>query len=257
MAQSSTPSATGRRVRRPHRSDQLHRLGRGRRLGAHTDHPASRRPPRPGPWRRPGGWRGARTRRPGRRVLGELVLEVAVGVEPLDHGVVHGRPVQLLRRGKRGAPFSTGRPAGVAAPGARPRAAARSAGEPSSPIRRQMVSAVVGHGRDDEDGDDAEDLEGAAQHGVDRRPRVGLPGLGRLQLGVGLADEPPGGLERQVGLARVPGLGGLGQTGRPPRPAGCRSGGRSDARRTWSRPRSPPGTAGCPGCWPGRRCSGR
>ena len=44
--------------------------------------------------------------------LGELVLEVAVGVEPLDDGVVHLDPGQSLRRGKRGAPFSTGRPPG-------------------------------------------------------------------------------------------------------------------------------------------------
>ena len=35
------------------------------------------------------------------------------------------------------------------------------------------------------------------------------------------------------------------------------AGGRSDPRRTWSRPPWPPGTADCPGCWPGRRCSGR
>ena len=41
----------------------------------------------------------------------ELVLEVAVRVEPLEHGVAHG-PRQSLRRGKSGAPFSTASPPG-------------------------------------------------------------------------------------------------------------------------------------------------
>ncbi len=45
------------------------------------------------------------------------LLEVAVGVEPLDHRLVTGVAVapggvSSLRRGKSGAPFSTGRPPG-------------------------------------------------------------------------------------------------------------------------------------------------
>ena len=45
------------------------------------------------------------------------------------------------------------------------------------------------------------------EHGVDLGSRLGLPRLGLLELGVGLADEPPGGLE------------GPGWVGLRPRPA--------------------------------------
>ena len=62
-----------------------------------------------------------------------------------------------------------------------------------------------------------------------------------------------------LGAIRVPGAGGRRRRPRPPTAASGLDGsrGRPDARRTSLPPRWPPGPAGCPGCWPGRRCSGR
>ena len=81
-----------------------------------------------------------------------------------------GHRGQTLRRGKSGGPFSTGRTARVAAPGGVGRAAARRPGEPGRPMRRQSSAADDGMAGDHQEGDDPQDLEGAARA---RRPPPG------------------------------------------------------------------------------------
>ena len=74
---------------------------------------------------------------------------------------------------------------------------------------------------------------GVAQHGVDLGAGLGLPRLVGLEVGVGLADEPPGGLERDRRLRRRPTPRPRGVAPRPPpRPAGCRPRARARCRRT-------------------------
>ncbi len=220
----------------------------------------SRRPPTPGRWCRPAGRHGVRPPvRVGRPALRapELLLEVAVGVEPLDHLVVHrNRRATTCVAGRAERPSPP-----VARPGTRPSAPASgsrwSLGAPSSPIRRQISWAEAGMAGTTRMATMRSTSSALPEDRVHLGPGVGLPRLGRLELGVGLADEPPGGLQGQIGQPGRPGLGDfLHQRRRTPRPAGCRRPGPARSPRTWSRPPWSPGTGGSPGCWPGRSCSG-
>ena len=224
--------------------------------------PTPRRGPRPG--RRPPSSRRrrCRRRRGGRRPAARGVQadgaptvarsrwQVAVVVGPAHGGLssqAGEERVALLDR----------QPARVAAPGrgvgqalvlgraVEARGGARS--------RRTVPGSPARRGRHD-----AQRLERVAQHGVDLGAGLGLPRLVGLEVGVGLADEPPGGLEGDRRLHALPAPRPRPRRPRPrPRPAGCPGAARGRCRRTSSRRRWPPGTGGCRGCWRGRRCSAR
>ena len=66
------------------------------------------------------------------------------------------------------------------------------------------LGAGVGHGRRRQEGHDPQRLERAAEDLGDVGAGLGLPGLGRLELGVGLVDESPRRLEGDMGLRLAP-----------------------------------------------------
>ena len=157
-------------------------------VGADGDEAARRRRPAP--------------RRGPRRAAGQaVVVEVAVAVGPSAPGGRRRR--RRCLRGNSGSPLTT-----AARPGSRPsgrrRAGAGRSTRPGSPMRSQIAWAAPGHGRRRQHGDDAQRLEGVAQHGVDRGAGLGLPRLVGLEVGVGGPHEPPGGLERLGRLHRGP-----------------------------------------------------
>ena len=170
-------------------------------------------------------WGPVASIRIGRVRLGELVLEVAVGVEPLDDGVVHRGPDQSLRRGKRGAPSPP-----AARPGTRPRPPAPgsrwSAGDPSSPIRRQIASAVEGMAGTIRIATMRRTSRALPEHGVDRRDR-GRPSTARparaRRWSRGSAARWPRGPDGAGRRSRPPWP--RPARWRPPRPAGCRAAG--------------------------------
>ena len=156
-------------------------------------------------------WRAASEHRIG------VVAEVAVAVGPgRSPGRGRRRAVGCPRRcrhqalrGNSAAPFSTASAARVRAPGRRLGQAlvGHLAAQPDAlpdGLRR------FGHRRRHQHGGDAQRLQGVAQHGVDGWAGLGLPRLVGFEMGVGGAQQPPGGGQRVGRLDRGPGRGRIG-----------------------------------------------
>ena len=222
------PLGHGHRVRAAHGPDQGHRLGRGAGAGPDAHHPGHARPRRPGRW-----W-------PASREAWGPGLAGPVGPAnsswrwqwESNHSITASctgpTPASSCAGGRGERPFRRRGPRGSHP--RQPDAGSRwSAGDPSRPMRRQISSAVDGM---------AGTMRMATMRSTSRAlprmastagPGLGLPRLGRLQLGVGLPDEPPGRLESEVGQARVPRRRGLGDhRGRHAGQAAVRVGGRTD-----------------------------
>src|SRR5438270_9588322 len=106
---------------------------------------------------------------------------------------VHTRGASLLA-GEEGIAPLHGQTSGVPAPGRGPGQAlvlgpSRQADAPP------QLGAGRGHGRAGQDGHDPERLQRVAHHRVDARTGLGPPRLVGLEVGVGLPDEAPGGLQ--------------------------------------------------------------
>ena len=161
----------------------------------------------------------------------------------------------LSARGKSGSPFTTRRRRRVAAPGGVV-GQARRRRVPGQPDATPDLAGRRGHRRRGQNRDDPEHLEGVAEDRVDLRSGLQLPGLGRLERGVGRADQ------RQVSSSASCGASGPTPPTRPCSDLGrdgselaAHVAARTDAvalrvhhGRRHARPSSR-------GCWPGRRCS--
>ena len=132
-----------------------------------------------------------------------FVVEMAVVVGP-------GHVTTMPARRCAGTAASPSRPAGR--PGTRPTpTASAAAGRAPNPGAR-CAARSPGSCRDRrarEHRDDAQHLERVAEHTIDRGAGLGLPWLGRLELGVHRADEPPRGLERLGRLHALPRVRGM------------------------------------------------
>ena len=170
------------------------RLARGRGARSDADQPGRPlprppwpRPLRPGPPRRVGPPRPDRPT-PSRQVF---LLHMAVRVEPGPH-------VRPCGAGNSGSPLTTVAPPSYPPQAPPPQAGGRRRGRPPRPIRRHTSAAVDGMAGAHQDRHDPQHLERIAEHGLDGGAGFHLPRLGRLELRVGRADEPPRLLERLV-----------------------------------------------------------
>ena len=234
-----TPAVAQTVVRGPRpRSSGRRRVGH---VGAHVDDPGH----------------------PGRRGDRRAAAHAAVGGQVVRGGSGRRssarRPISpISAREERARPSRPGARRG-SRPRPRPPGRRWSSGRPVEAERRQIAAHGVGHCRRGQHRDDAQRLEGVAEHGVDLRPRA-RPSTARWPRGrrwsPGPAARWPRG--RRDGWTRAQRRGGrrvrLGGHGRQ-RAVGARR--RADAVALLAHDRGHPGRGGCRSCWPGRRCSGR